>query len=275
MIYSNDNVILEDTSLLEVNFFEEIDRWKTHNQNHTISKFKSNTISDADYEMLKDLIMTMRECEGYEEYSKAFNRFCRYCHVLPRGVIIRRYDLKRGKEDRNSLYVEYTYNTKKMTLPEGTILYHMSSVPDITELKPFFRGKSGRGYLYDKPRIYFTIRKNMPKFLADYRGKRRNEKLHMYICKEPIKNVYVDPLVWSSIQGAVYIETNKPVKVEELTENSKSLINKIFPLSEEEPREKEHISSRSESGIIEEETGFDMNHFLNFISENGLELDQK
>lgn len=269
MIYSNKPeaddifILVAEDALLESSFFEEIDRWKTHNQNHDISKFKSDAVSDEEYERIKSLIITMRETEDYSEYKKAFDKFCYFCHVMSRGVIIRKYSLTRGKtKDHNTLYVEYAYNTKKMTLPEGTILYHMSKVDGITELRPAFKGKSAKGYLYDKPRIYFTIRKNMPKFLADYKF---TEKMHMYVCKEPIKQVYVDPLVWSNIQGAVYVETNKPIKVEKLERKS---IMDLLKKSSGEKREKEVISN--EASIEDDE--FNSENFLEFVTEMGFEI---
>lgn len=264
MIYSNDFLIVADDTLLETNFFEEIDRWKTSNQNHSIQKFKSTRLSDDEYERMKLCIDTMKGTEDYAEYKKAFDRFCYFCHIVPRGVIIRSFDLKKGKPDHHTLYVEYTYNTKKMELPEGTTLYHMSKVGGIKELLPFFQGKAARGYLYDKPRIYFTIRKNMPKFLADYKP---NEKLHMYICKENIKHVYVDPLVWSNLQGAVYVETNKPIKVEEVTESS---IDKIMNMITGGRHKAE-----SEEKPVDESADFDIDHFLNFVTENGLILEDE
>ena len=40
--------------------------------------------------------------------------------------------------------------------------------------------------------------------------------MHKYECKLDIKDVYVDPLVWNgNLQGAVYIETDKNIPVEE------------------------------------------------------------
>ena len=259
MRYFNDFISIEDNSLLETSFFEEIDRWKTHNDNHAIQKFKSTSISDADYNKIKENIKIMRKADNYEDYKKAFSRFCYFCHIVPRGVILKKYELKRGKENHNSLYVEYSYNTKKMILPEDTILYHMTAVDGIRALNPFFRGKTyfrGKtvsGFMYDKPRIYFTIRKNMPKFLADYK---MNEKLNIYVAKEKIKQVFVDPLVWSNLQGAVYVETNRPVPVEKLTKSRiADLIDKL--------KGKNRVN---ESGEI------DFEDFYSFVTENGLTL---
>ena len=91
----------------------------------------------------------------------------------------------------------------------------MTTVPHLTELKPFFRGKSAKGFLYDKPRIYLTTKARMPKFAADYKA---NESVHQYMVDEPIKvdDIYVDPLLANKLSGAIYIETLKPIKCKEV-----------------------------------------------------------
>lgn len=264
MIYKNPNTIIIESSLIESNIFEKIDNWSTHNQNHCIQIFKSNSIKDSDYEKLKENINVMRTSEDYFEYKRAFDRFCYFCHIVPRGVILKTYDLEKGDEpNKNSLMVEYSYNTKKINLPDDAILYHMTKVEGLTELNPYFRGKqylSGKtkkGYMYDKSRIYFTLRKHMPKFMADYKGlKGLTQKLHIYKCKEKIKSAYVDPLLWTSLQGAIYIETTRPIRVEEIT--SKLDILRSIP---------NKLSSANES------TNIDFNNLFNFVIENGLILD--
>lgn len=237
-------------------FFEDMNKWKTSNQDHTIRKFKSNVLTDKEYDRANECIREMKETEDYATYKKAFDRFCYLCHIVPRGVILKKYELKRGKTDHNSLYVEYAYNTKKINLPEGIVLYHMSNVDGITELKPCFKGKAVKGFLYDKPRVYFTIRKHMPKFLADYR--KPGQKVHMYICKEPIKQAYVDPLVWSNLQGAVYVETNKPIKVEQLTESNFQKIMSMFTGTQKTKEE-----------TVAQESAIDFDNFYEFVTENG------
>lgn len=261
MIYENSFILVADEALSESGFFEEIDRWRAANQDSDKKEYKNNMLTDIEYDRMKDCLDIIENTDDYDEYSKAFNRFCYFCHIVPRGVILYKYELKRSpKRDRNSLYVKYTYNTKRMTLPEGTALYHMSKVGGITELKPFFRGKAARGYKYDKPRIYLTIRKNMPKIMADYKV---GEKMHMYLVKEPIKDVFVDPLLWGYASGAVYVETNKPIKVEEITDKNKA----------EEIKEKNDKALDESYALLEDMEGevpFDINSFFNFVNETGL-----
>lgn len=187
--------------------------WKTNDQTVAIKTFKSNTLTEEEYEMVLQLVKILRHCETYKEYKPAFDKFCKFCHILPTGTIIKKVVIKSGsKRDRNYLYVEYSYNTKKIKLEEGQKLFHISKVEGITELKPFFRGKSERGYLYDKPRVYLTVYKKMPKMFADY-GSR--SKIYHYEVTANINEVYVDPLLRLGAQGAVYVETNRPIPVKE------------------------------------------------------------
>ena len=205
-------LVMEDASAKEM--LELLKNWKTSNADHSRKTFKNDSISEDDYTMLSDTIHTIRSAEDYATYKKAFDKLCAYAHIVPKGTIITKLELKSGsKKDTNILEVEYTENTKKIKLPESIKLYHLSKVEGIKELIPVFRGKSAKGFLYDKSRIYLTIHKQLPKFLADYHW---YDKLHKYMVKVPVTDVYVDPLVWSGIQGAVYVETEKPIPVEEV-----------------------------------------------------------
>lgn len=187
--------------------------WNTSDSSSTIKKFKNNHISEEEFDKLHNLIKTMRTCETYEEYKPAFDKFCRFCHILPSGTIITTISLKSGSvKDQNSLYVEYSFNNKKIKLNDNQDLYHVSKNGDIEELIPQFRGKSERGYLYDKPRIYVSIYEKLPKIMADY----KSGKMYYYKISKSIDSAYVDPLLKHGAQGALYISTSKPIKVEKL-----------------------------------------------------------
>lgn len=221
--------VVNETSFND--FIDLMKKWKTTSSNKSNQTFKSNSLSKEEYNQAKEYIDIIKSCESneYAKYKKAFVGLCKMGHILSDGVIIVKYELKEGKGDNDSsLYIEYNYNCKKIQLPEDCKLYHMSKVPDIKELIPQFKGKSERGYLYDKPRIYFTIYKNMPKILADYSP---TTKVYYYKAQKEIKEVYVDPLVSLTIQGAIYIQTNRPVPVKEVEGGTisvvKDLVNKL------------------------------------------------
>ena len=194
---------------------ESDSNWRTQEDSNKRKVFKSSNVLEQDYQRLVDLHNTMRTCQGYNEYKKAFDEFCNYCHINPNGTILTAISIKSGKtEDTNSIEVEYSYNTRKVNLPQGAKLYHMSTLGGLTELKPFFRGKSAKGFLYDKPRIYLTIKSHMPKFAADYK---HNEEVHLYEVTDQIpSDVYVDPLLPNKLASAVYVETTKPLKCKEV-----------------------------------------------------------
>jgi hypothetical protein len=247
----NDELFILDESFLDKETMDLIRNWKTANEIHSKKKFKSTSLSQEEYNTLKETFDIMLETEDYTVYKKAFDKLCRFCHIVPRGVIITKHELKKGNSDNNSsLYLEYAENYKKIKLPEGTKLFHISKVEGIKELIPQYRGKSERGYLYDKPRVYLTIRKNMPKFLADYK---LTEKMHKYEVTKDITDVYIDPLVYTNIQGAVYIETKNPIPVEEM-----GIVKKEN--NEEEKKE----TAENES--------FDTESFLDFVTENNLSI---
>lgn len=188
--------------------------WKVSNETHKRMSFKNENLSEEEYNMLIENYKILRTAESYDDYRKAFEKICRFANISPKGTIFIKLKIKSGdKEGRNKIYIEYSQNTKKLKLPEGVKLYHMSKVAGIKELHPNFRGKSAKGFMYYRPRVYLTIHKNMPKFLADYR---MNEKVHKYEVKVPIKEVYVDPLVWGKMYGAVYVESFKDIPVEEM-----------------------------------------------------------
>lgn len=214
-------------------FTELMKSWKTTSAKKSNQVFKSNSLTKEEYEEVKGYIDTIEECKEneYQKYKEAFDKLCHFIHSTPDGVIITKYELKEGKGDNDSsIMVEYNYNCKKIELPEDCKLYHMSKVAGIKELIPQFKGKSEKGYLYDKPRIYFTIYKNMPKFLADYKA---TQKVTYYEAQQDIKEVYVDPLVWLNTQGAVYVETTRPIPVKEVIGGTigavQDVVKKVLP----------------------------------------------
>ena len=245
MIYQSPGSF-EEQCFCEEGLFGEIEKWNRANQDPGIKKYKNTMLTDEEYREQYNNLNIMQITDDYPEYKQAFTRLCYFCHIVPRGVIIRKIEIKKGKNNKNSLYMEYTYNTKRIDLPEGTVLYHVSSVAGIKELNPAFKGKTG--YFYDKPRVYFTIRRKMPKAMADYKG---NVKMHMYMCKQKLRNVFVDPLLWGYASGAVYVESNKPIKVEEI-----------------DPKTAEVLKKRNDDAL-NENTNFNTDSFVGFATMYG------
>lgn len=201
-------------------------KWSTSSDKSHPKDFKSSSITDEEYMRLKEVFKVLREeTEDYAKYKRAFNSLCKACHIVPDGTIITKYKLTKSKEeDKNILEVSYAYNTKAITLPAGTKLYHQTVVKGIKELIPRWklRGKNEGGYLCDKPRVYLTMSKSLPRISTD---NKLNTRLYSYeVITTPTK-VFVDPLLPDVFQKAVYVETMNPIPVRPV--DNKGIIDKV------------------------------------------------
>ena len=222
---SNDQVLQELFVDKETKEFLK-SKWSTSSDKSRPKDFKSSSITDEEYMRLKEVFKVLREeTEDYAKYKRAFNSLCKACHIVPDGTIITKYKLSKSKEeDKNILEVSYAYNTKAITLPAGTKLYHQTVVKGIKELIPRWklRGKNESGYLCDKPRVYLTMSKSLPRISTD---NKLNTKLYSYeVITTPTK-VFVDPLLPDVFQKAVYVETMNPIPVRPV--DNKGVINKV------------------------------------------------
>ena len=201
---------------------------KTNSNWLNFTKTKGKKVATLEYvtktemKQIEALIKKMRTVKEYREYKKLFHIFCKKFHIPERGTIVCDHLKEESPYGGYKLSVTYSNNRQKITIPEGYELYHVSPVGDLKQLIPQHRGKAVTGYMYDMPRIYFSIRKSLPKVAMDLQGKKTSE-LHKYKVTKEIREVYVDPLVWAPFQGAVYIETHKPVPVEEVQYSGKPL----------------------------------------------------
>ena len=201
-------------------------KWSTSSDKSRPKDFKSSSITDEEYMRLKEVFKVLREeTEDYAKYKRAFNSLCKACHIVPDGTIITKYKLSKSKEeDKNILEVSYAYNTKAITLPAGTKLYHQTVVKGIKELIPRWklRGKNESGYLCDKPRVYLTMSKSLPRISTD---NKLSTRLYSYeVITTPTK-VFVDPLLPDVFQKAVYVETMNPIPVRPV--DNKGVIDKV------------------------------------------------
>lgn len=202
-------------------------KWGTSSdKSRQLKEFKSSSISDEEYMRLKDVFKVLKEeTEDYAKYKRAFNSLCKACHIVPDGTIITKYKLTKSKEeDKNTLEVSYSYNTKAITLPAGTKLYHQTVVKGIKELIPRWklRGKNEGGYLCDKPRVYLTMSKSLPRISTD---NKLNTRLYQYEVVTTPTKVFVDPLLPDVFQKAVYVESTTPIPVKPV---EKSDVEKVL-----------------------------------------------
>ena len=187
--------------------------WANHGtMNHRT--YHSKKVTDKDFEDMVEAFNDAKKAKTYTEYKKHFARICRLFMIPMEGCIIQYYKFIRGKKpDTNEVCVTWSNTRQKIIIPQGSRLYHNSKNDNIKELTPFFKGKKERGFLYSSPRVYLTIRKDYPLQMLDLKA---NTKTTLYVVKENIRTAYVDPLVPGFKLGAVYVETQFPIKVEKV-----------------------------------------------------------
>lgn len=198
---------------------DRVDIEKTWNISSTNKKYSEKNLSDEDYDTIAKAFAGMRKAETFPEYKKHYLSLCNVTGIPKDHVVIVTYRLQRSKEN-NFVEIIYNVSPKKITIPSGSTLYHMSTCHTIDSLEPKFKGKSAKSYLYSSPRIYFTLKKNMNKFAADIK---HDKKTTTYTPVEDIKYAYIDPLVPVYSMGAVFVETSFPIKVEKVDMSRKNI----------------------------------------------------
>lgn len=179
-------------------------------------------LDDKELSEVKALEKAMRDKEdiSFREYKGYFTAFCRKVGLTDKNELV----ISKIKYDGNTVIVSYVDTNNKQTIPNGSSLYHITSFEgNISELKPTFRGKPPLGYLYSSPRVYMSVNKNssIMNLVADYnpitnKGQNRKHK-NIYKINENIRTVYVDPFFKSYLVGAVYVQTNNPIKVTKIS----------------------------------------------------------
>lgn len=186
---------------------------------NNIDTYRSETISDQDFEHLNSLFYCLRKSDStFHEYKRHYNEMCNLCKIPSENSIIVSEKFIKGDNNKNTVEIRYSTKTKRIIIPQGYTLYHQSPANNITELIPQFRGKFGKGYLYSEPRIYFSLRK-LPKICADVSHK---TEMTLYTPATTISTAMIDPLLSNFGFGAVYIPTQFPIKVEKIASDEKT-----------------------------------------------------
>lgn len=221
LILSNETELEESVSGKVGTLVRKIqDKLEIHKKWDKISANKVYEVKDIPtkkYQEIVNELQSLQNSDKYAEYKIHYNKLCSLTGISKNHSIIVDYSFEADKTS-NRIKIIWNETKKKITIPNGSRLYHMSQVSTITSLEPKFKGKSAKGYLYSSPRIYFTLKKEMPKYAADIK---QQESTTLYTPKENITSAFVDPLVPSFSLGAIFVETNLPIKVEKVDRRKK------------------------------------------------------
>lgn len=180
-----------------------------------IKTIKLTNIDDKKFSIIESAHEGMRKAESWNQYNKHFKTFADTIGMPSEQTVIAKVQLT-SKKDTNTVKVRYAVSEKKVTLPKGTILIHKAPDPNLRHLKPFFKGKATKGYLYSNPRVYFTTKKDIIKIATD---NKRETKLWTYTPDETITSAWIDPLLPTYSWSCVYIDTTYPIKCHRVDQN--------------------------------------------------------
>ena len=211
-----------------------------------------SNVSKSKFNELKELVDKMIASTNYSQYKPLFDKFSKILGIDPSVIITYKFKENKESPDENEVYVRYETKAPKFNIPSGYKLYHVSPASNIEALTPNFKGKAPRNYLYSTPRVYVTLNKEMHKSYAQYKGNQKSTNITKYEIVDTPSNVYRDDRIGNIFSGALYIEGNKPIKVNKVTdepedekveENTMDMFEKK-ELTDEEKRKKAKLKKR-------------------------------
>ena len=181
---------------------------------------KSVEVSDKDFSFMKNIFETMKNTTDFRAYQKAFKTMCSKLHVNPNSTFNGIFFKKSEKTNKNWVHYNASGKSRRIIIPNGSLLMHTAKVPGIKSLNPSFRSKTSGRWLYPEQRVYFTIGKPIKPTKAGL----EKTTPYRYTPKETISTAWIDPDVPNYKDGAIFIKTSTPIPVVPLIEKSKKLL---------------------------------------------------
>lgn len=189
---------------------KEFDKiWAKSNSN--IKKFKNiwKSMSPREYKDWKSKYNILRTTENYGRYKRVYNDMKKIFGITDKNTVIRRFKTEKNNKGGYDVKCEVSIGARKIIIPNGTRLTHVSPAAGITELKPTYRSKNGDSFFYPTKRVYFTLQKDVDVHSAGLHGMQQNK----YTPVEDIKTAYIDPCAGDRKFGYIYVETDYPIRI--------------------------------------------------------------
>lgn len=180
----------------------------------------------------------------YNEYKKCYKFFCNLAGIPDKGTIIEWITFGTDKTDKvqKVVNIKYSRGLHVINIPDGMILYHSSPAKNIKELIPTFKSKTQGKYFYPSNRVFFTVQKDInPYKFGLGKGKIINTgstvKLYKYTPKKEYREAYMDPTYSLKCEiglRSVYVETDSPIPVIDITKYQSDNFGNVKNLTREE-----------------------------------------
>ena len=181
---------------------------------------KSVEVSDKDFSIMKNIFDTMKTATDFRTYQKAFKSMCSRLHIDPNSTINGIFFKKGEGPDKNRIHFNASGKSRKIIIPNGSLLMHTTKTPGIKALNPSFRSRVSGRFLYPEQRVYFTIGKPIDPKKAGL----EKSTVNRYTTKETFSTAWIDPEASNYSDGAIFIKSTTPIPVVPLIEKSKKLL---------------------------------------------------
>lgn len=197
---------IEDISDLKSQWKEIANKFVKHKWIYRYTNSKQRERLEKYYEMLTS------DDVSYQDYKKAFRYICQFMGIPKDMVIIEDMKFSKDKQDKEQdiIALRYSKGLAKVRIPDNVKLIHISPAENIKELIPSFRSKVKGKYMYPTKRCFFTVAKDIKATQAGLEHK----KTTRYTPKDHIQTAYIDPTYADFNSGSIYVETDKPIAVE-------------------------------------------------------------
>ena len=178
---------------------------------------KDIIFGEDELEEFKEILKILFNTENYSEYKKAYNKFITRCGLPERSILVLprsevQFYIEIIDDNKYKIFVTAELDDDKMYIDSSVTLYHTTRIPNLKELRPTFRASDH--ILYPTPRVYFYMHNPGSRISAGEHKVRDGE--YVYQVKPTPNMVYVD----QELHGyAIYVETNKPLNVIDVTDN--------------------------------------------------------
>lgn len=199
-----------------------LDEFKTSDSN--CIRMRGSDVPFEHLEEFNSLVqagITLRTTKSYAEYSQTYNNMLKTLGFSTNSIILP------GSLDKSSLKGNDPYflvrvrkqSDRIIKVRKGMKLYHTTGVSGLTALNPSFRTPSGADSLYPNNRVYFFIDNPGNRALTANTGKfKLSDNEHVYQYTGSMNVTLHEDSESSTYRKAVYIITDSPLPVKEVTE---------------------------------------------------------
>ena len=177
-------------------------------------KVVSRKVNERECNKLKDAYEDIKKGKDFKKYKRSYDYFCKFFGLNPNNTSIRSFTTETSDEkNKIEVSIEYKETRKKVMIPNGSKLVHISSNNSVKELIPSFFSKINGWFNPPSKRVYLKIDKDTPLPQTGNKVK--------YTPKENIRTAYIDAGAEAYKNGMVYMDTQFPVPVKPIKDEKK------------------------------------------------------